>query len=204
VRHQGYLSLAVDLHASSNAPLDLFLTRAHLHVQVGAGAQGLGAHEDGLGDLKLLQGLVDVVDLRRAVCSSFAVDLAAAVVAGIHGETLVVARAVGRRLALGAVHERDVVPELTGGDGVFELRVVASEEVLSLADLHGSTGTSVGLAVSGARRDADRCGHTVSGRDRPDPDVVAAAVGDDGVASKGKASLECRDGEGEFGKHVVN
>ncbi len=37
--------------------------------------------------------------------------------------------------------------------------------------------------------------------DGPDPDVVGAAVGDDGVAGGGEGGVEGREGEEEFGEH---
>ncbi len=114
------------------------------------------------------------------------------------------ARAVVRRRAVGAVDERNVVIDLVFGNAVFELRVVAVDELVGAGDFEtGSTtlaGAAEGLAVLTARRDV--VGPVARALvDGPDPDVVGAAVGDDGVAGCGEGGVEGRQGEEEFGEH---
>jgi hypothetical protein len=69
-------------------------------------------------------------------------DLDAAVVAG----------AVVRGFTLGTVDEGDVVVDLVGGDGVFELRVLACDDAVGGADFKDDAaggGGAEGLGVRG-------------------------------------------------------
>lgn len=128
------LGINVDEHASSNAALQGLLVGASLHGQIHAGTC-TRAGEDGLHEAELKHRLVDKVRLGRAVRACGAIDLSAGRFGAAHRKATVSAGAVGRALALGAVDERNVEPELVVDDAVLELGVLASDQCVRLADL---------------------------------------------------------------------
>jgi hypothetical protein len=190
------MRLSVNHHASRDAALQRRRVGAHDHVQVHARA-GPRAREDGLLDTEGEHGLRAVVSLGGAVGALCAVQLAAALVGAVHSEALGVSGAVSRALAVCAVDERDVEPELVVGDAVLELRVLAVEQLVGLADFDRRRRVGDhGLGVLGARGHVDRRRGAGGLADGPHPDVVAAAVADNGFTGGGKASGHGREKEG--------
>jgi hypothetical protein len=194
-------SINVNSNASSNAARgEGRLVGAHLHVQIHAGTSA-GARENGLLDTKLQHGLIDKVGLRGAVGVGGAINLSAGRVGAGHGEATVGTGAVAGALAVGAVDKRDVEPELVVGDAVLELRVLAGLEGAGLADLERSGAARLhGLGVLATGGNVDCC-RGAAWLDAPDPDVVRAAVADDGIACSGKAGLQSREKDGGLGEH---
>lgn len=190
------LVLKVDGNASSNASLEGGAAGADGHVHVNVGGRAV---KDWLLDAELDKRLVDVVGLGGAVASGLAAGGAAVRVATAHGETFGMARARGGRLTLGAVDEGDVVPDLATGDGVFELGLLAVLDAVRLGDLQRGTARVEGLVVLRVSRDLG-AGSLVVSTDGRDPDVVVAAVGEDGVTGQGKACLEGHEDSG-LGEH---
>lgn len=72
--------------------------------------------------------------------------------------------AVVSTLALGAVDEGDVVVDLVVADGVLELRVLAADELVAVADFKddaAGAGGAEGLGVAAAAGDLDGSGATL-------------------------------------------
>lgn len=109
------------------------------------------------------------------------------------------ARAGRGGLALGAVDKGDVVPDLSAGDGVLELGVLAVLDAVAGGDLERGACVVEDLGVLGARWH-EGAGGLVGAADRRDPDVVGAAVDEDGVAGEGEAGVEGHE-EGGLGEH---
>jgi hypothetical protein len=194
------LSINVNKHATSNAALQWLLVGASLHDQIHAGTC-TWAGEDGLLKAELEHGLVNEVGLGRAVGVGSAVDLSTRGVGAAHGEAAIGTGAVGRALAVGAVDERNVVPKLVVDDAVLELGVLAGDQCVGLADLQGSWAAGVhGLRVLSTRGNVDG-GRGAAWLDAPDPNVVRAAVADDGIACGSKGGLQSSDDHGGLGKH---
>lgn len=198
------LLLGIDHEPASDAPLQARLIGADSHENVDVSSLAW-ASEDGVLHSKLGHWEIDIVGLRGAVLSAIANGFAAGAVGADHAQTLVMAGAGAGAVALGAVDERHVVPDLVVDDAVFKLGLGAAAELVGLADLEGCstalTGAAKGLGVLGASRNIDSCRRAflVYG---PDPDIVRAAVVENSVTSKGKASLHSRKKEGGgLGEH---
>lgn len=110
-------------------------------------------------------------------------------------------RAVIGIVAICAVDERNIVPDLAVGDGVLELSVFASKELVRLADLDSSRRVAERLRVLRSSGNLDGAGR-VGLVDRPNPHVVRAAVADDSIASYSKGCLKSGSKESKFGKHL--
>lgn len=100
-------------------------------------------------------------------------------------ETPVPPRAVLRSIASSAVYEADVIVDDVVVGRVFELRLLASLELVGAGyfeDYASGGGGALRLRVSSAGGDADAWGRGIL-VDGPHPDVVVAAVAEDGVAA---------------------
>ena len=108
------------------------------------------------------------------------------------------ARTVISAAALGAVDERNIVPQVVVGNAILERRMMASNKLVGFADLQRRAAAGAcaaeGLRVLGSSGNVDWAGG-VALVDAPEPDVVGTAVADDRIADcGGKTSLQ---GDGE-------
>ena len=114
-------------------------------------------------------------------------------------------RAVIRIVAASTVDQGNIEPKLVVDDAVFELRLCAASELVGLADFVRGTAAGAtadeGLGVLRASGDFDRSRLLVL-VDAPDPNVVAAAVGNNGVAGYCEAGLQSGEKECGFGEHL--
>lgn len=149
------MTLKVDRHTASDAPLKGISAGADSHIEIKIGT-GTLAVVDRLLDSELDEGLVDVVGLSRAVAASTAVNGATGRAGALHGKTFGVTNAAAGILAVGAVNKGDVVPELVVDDAVLELGGLGA--LLRLANLQRHASALERLRVLRASRHVNGIG----------------------------------------------
>lgn len=203
-RHGRHLGAVVNGNSASDAALQRSLAAADVHVDVHVSALAR-AGEHWVLKTQLLHREVDVVDLRRAVGSRGAVEASARGGGAIHRKTLVVAGAGAGVLAVRAVDEGDVVPDVATGNAVFELGLLTAHKLVRLADLQRGSAAIAGatdsFSVLGASGNVNGA-RGVALVDAPKPDVVVAAVAHDRVAqSSRKTGLQGGGEEESLDQH---
>lgn len=141
------LTLKVNSDAASHTSLERALARANGHVDINVRSRAV---KHRLLDPQLDQRGINIVRLARTIIARRAIRSAALVVGAAHGQPLSVAGARGGGVALGAVDEGDVVPDLSVGDGVLELGVLAVLDAVGGGDLERGARVVENLGVLGA------------------------------------------------------
>ena len=204
-RHGRHLGAVVNGDPAGNTALQRRLAAADVHVDVHIRTIAR-AGEHWVLKTKFLHRVVDVVDLRRAVGSRGAVEVSARGGGTIHRKTLVVAGTGAGVLAVRAVDEGDVVPDVATGNAVLELGLLTAHKLVRLADLQGRAAAIAGatnsFSVLGASGNVNGA-RGVALVDAPEPDVVVTAVAHDRVAqSSRKTGLQGGGEEESLNQHV--
>lgn len=132
-------------------------------------------------------------------------QLPARLLRSVHRQPLVVTGTVRCALALRAVNEGDVVPDVAIDNAVLELCLLTADKLVGLADLQRGTAAIARVAqrlgVLLACRDVSGW-WGVALVDAPEPDVVRTTIANDCNADRScKAGLHYGTNKDEFGQH---